>query len=777
MKKAKENSYKIFFSGICLIMHVLIVTAQDENVYKSMSLDELLSVDVVVTASKVPEDLFETPLSVTIITREEIDRSGAINIPEVLRLAPGLIVREITPGNYDVHIRGYDDITKNYYMPLPFNNTMLVMIDNRIVYSYYTGGTFWETFPIDINDVKQIEVVRGPAASLYGANAVTGVINIITSHADKKGVNAYAQASLGNNNAKKASVNFGYNWNDKTKLSFSSNFTERYRFDTNYYDFNTKSYTSTDNLTMILAPVKDEITREVYTFKEFREKLGPWYDEDLSLRRIGGNIFLSHNFSEQSNIDIAVGAQKSQSQKVGFLNSATALSFYDSKSYYFNTKIKHHNFSGQFNINTGEDFSNYKFNSYKFTNMDMNVEYYKEVKNFSFRPGINYKSTSYNSPVTYNETLYLNSFNFQFKDEPRVTSSYAASILTEWKPTTKLRFIGSARVDKFDMNTNYFTSYEMAATYRYDKNNLFRLVFSSASKSPFNFDAYLNTDVSANAYSNAGTNTTITVPLYISTTGTNNLIYPTNTNQEIGWRTKINSNLSLDVELFYSNVNNFVNPNLYRQMHVVQQLDASGNAESIISIDVTGDFKYEKYDLKAQQMGASFNLNYNLADNFKARVYATFQNTKISGRTGIDFITTSIRVGEINPDNTRATDVSSIANPTQWSADLTPSLFGGFVLNYEPDNKWNINMDAYFYTNQEFAFYNYFKTNDETDILKSKVGMNINSNIVINAKASYQLTKNLSPNITIKNLFGNHYEYGFADPIGTTLLLGFQWKY
>ena len=137
------------------------VRAQDDNVYGDMSLDELTNIDLIVTASKKIEDLFETPLSVTIIKRDEIINSGALSIPEALRLAPGLIVREQTSGVYDVHIRGFDNVTVNSTLPFPANTITLVMIDNRPVYNYFAGGTFWETLPIDINDIERIEIVGG----------------------------------------------------------------------------------------------------------------------------------------------------------------------------------------------------------------------------------------------------------------------------------------------------------------------------------------------------------------------------------------------------------------------------------------------------------------------------------------------------------------------------------------------------------------------------------------------------------------------------------------
>jgi iron complex outermembrane receptor protein len=768
-----SNSHKILVPTLTLSLTASAALCQVKSVYENMSLDEILNIDVVVTASKKPEDLFDAPLSVTIIKKEEITRSGATSIPEVLRLSPGLIVREITPGNYDVQIRGYDDITKNVYVMLPFNTTTLVMIDNRIVYSYYSGGTFWETFPIDINDVERIEVVRGPASALYGPNAVTGVINIITSHADKSGMNVFANGTAGTNQAKNASANIGYNWNDKTKISFSGNFTERHRFMEEYYDYNKKDYTSLDDLTMFVSPVKDQTTDEVWKFKDFLEELGDGYNGDLSLRKMGGNIFFTHHFSEQSNIEVALGAQNSQSQKTGFLNFSTPLSQTESKSYYLNTRIKQNNFTGQFNLNSGHDDNNYQYNSYKFTNIEANLEYFKQFKEFSLRPGISYKYLAYNSPTTYKEPFNINELNYHFKDEPRVASSYSAYLLSEWKPTPKLRFIGAIRIDKFDINKNYFKNYEIASTYRLNKNNLVRLVYSRANKSPFFFDSFLNSNLLVNAiYISDDKKTSFPIPVNLKIRGQEDLKYPTITNQEISWRTKINSKMSLDIELFYSRVKNFVNANIYREYQVVQHMNTKGLSDSLISIKVDGMALFENYDLTAQQYGAGFTFNYDFNDKFSAKIYGTYQKTKISGRKDIDFITTSIQMGEITPENTIATQISTVMNPTQWSDELTPSLFGGFLLNYKPCNNWNFSTDAYAYSGQKFANYNYYQLSDEASIPKAKVEMYVKSNIILNAKASYRFNKNITSYATLKNILGNQYEYGFADQIGTLFLVG-----
>ncbi|WP_372774394.1 TonB-dependent receptor plug domain-containing protein [Mangrovibacterium sp.] len=771
-----KNILKILFSFLPGFFLNTQVAGQENKVYSNMSLDELLNIEVVVTASKQPEDLFEAPLSVTIINKDEINKSGATSIPEALRLSPGLIVREITPGNYDVQIRGYDDITKNIYIPLPYNTTTLVMIDNRIVYSYFSGGTFWESFPIDINDIERIEVVRGPASALYGPNAVSGVINIITSHSNNKGLNASVNGTAGTQNAKNATANIGYNWNDRTKISFSGNFTERYRYNELYFDFNKKGYFPIDQLEMFINPIKDETTKDPWSFEDYQEEVGAYYDSDLSLRKIGGNLFLNHNFSEQTSIDIALGAQKSQSQKIGFINMVTPISQNESKSFYFDTRLKYKNFNGQFNINSGHDYSNYSFNSYKFTNTEASLEYHKQFGKVRVRPGLNYKHLSYNSPLTYDESMNMNTFEYQFKGEPRKASTYSAYLLSEWRPTAKLRFIGAIRMDKFDINKNYFVNYEIASTFRLNKNNLLRYVYSVANKSPFFLDTYLNTDMETTInYYDENTNTIAPIPAYISIQGQEDLKYPTISNHELCWRTKFNSNTSLDLELFYSKVRNFVNANLYRQYEVIQQLNPESGTDSLISIDVDGQVLFENYDLTANQFGVGFTFNYDFSNKLNAKLYGTYQTTKISGRKDIDFVTTGIQLSPVTSDNILKVKVNTTMNPTQWNEALTPSFYGGFLLNYRPGKNWNLSTDGYFYSDQKFTYYNYYKLGNESSIENAKVQANINTNIILNAKASYKISSNLSSYITLRNTLGKHYEYGFADQLGSLVLIGIQW--
>ena len=125
----------------------------------------------VTSVTRRPELYSEAAAAVSVITREDIRRSGATNLPEAIRLAPGLQTARLGTRDWAVSARGFNDQT---------TNKLLVLIDGRAVYSPFFAGVFWDVQQVALGDVERIEVIRGPGATLWGANAVNGVINIIT---------------------------------------------------------------------------------------------------------------------------------------------------------------------------------------------------------------------------------------------------------------------------------------------------------------------------------------------------------------------------------------------------------------------------------------------------------------------------------------------------------------------------------------------------------------------------------------------------------------------
>lgn len=140
---------------------------------KNLSLEDLSKIEVT-TVSKEPAEAFKTPAAISVLTREDIARSGATNIPDLLRLVPGVEVAQVSSDKWAIGIRGFQGY---------LSKAVLVLIDGRSVYTPLFAGVYWEMQDTLIEDIDRIEVIRGPGATIWGANAVNGVINIITRNA------------------------------------------------------------------------------------------------------------------------------------------------------------------------------------------------------------------------------------------------------------------------------------------------------------------------------------------------------------------------------------------------------------------------------------------------------------------------------------------------------------------------------------------------------------------------------------------------------------------
>jgi iron complex outermembrane receptor protein len=156
-----------------------------QNPLKTLSLEELGNIEVT-TFSKAPTPLHNTPAALYVITQEQILRSGVTTIPDALRLAPGVEVGRLSSTTWAVSIRGLEN---------NFSKSVLVLIDGRNVYTPLFAGVYWDVQDLPLEDIDRIEVIRGPAGTIWGPNSANGVINIITRKAaDSKGVQGSALA-------------------------------------------------------------------------------------------------------------------------------------------------------------------------------------------------------------------------------------------------------------------------------------------------------------------------------------------------------------------------------------------------------------------------------------------------------------------------------------------------------------------------------------------------------------------------------------------------------
>lgn len=139
----------------------------------AVSIEELMTMRVTI-ASRRSQRAEDVPAAIYVITREAIRRSGLATLPEILRLAPGVQVAQVVSSQWAISIRGFNDL---------YSNKLLVLVDGRSVYTRTFSGVYWDLQDLMVPDIDRIEVIRGPAGVAWGANAVNGVINIITRHA------------------------------------------------------------------------------------------------------------------------------------------------------------------------------------------------------------------------------------------------------------------------------------------------------------------------------------------------------------------------------------------------------------------------------------------------------------------------------------------------------------------------------------------------------------------------------------------------------------------
>ena len=159
---------------------------------------ELMQVEVT-SVSRKRETRWRTPAAISVVTRDDIRRSGATSVVEALRLVPGLHVARIDSNKWAVGVRGFAS---------GLTRSLLVMIDGRTVYSPLFAGTYWEAQDVLLEDVERIEVIRGPGGSLWGANAVNGVVNVIT-RSSRETQGTYASVAAGSQERVHAAARYG----------------------------------------------------------------------------------------------------------------------------------------------------------------------------------------------------------------------------------------------------------------------------------------------------------------------------------------------------------------------------------------------------------------------------------------------------------------------------------------------------------------------------------------------------------------------------------------
>ncbi len=596
--------------------------ALEVNVFK-ISLEEILN-NPIVLASQKKEKIINAPLSATVITREEIRQAGSTSIPEALRLVPGVIVREVSNGNYDIHLRGLDNMPPSGGDPTFSTNTItLVMINNRPVYNYFQGGTFWETLPVDLADVERIEIVRGPASALYGTNAVQGVINIITT-APVQGSNVRANVQYGNNNTLIGSMKADYQLR-KLTVGMSMNHHQQNRKHSQYYSYGRNDYVVRDSLRFLSSTPASR-----------------YPDTLLGISRNAANVYAHYAFTSRTSLRLISGWQRSLSQKIYADNQTTPLTtnFSESKYIQFNADIHHLHTQVAYNAGNQNAVSLSGW-EYDFKTLDAQTEYSFERKHWVVRPGLSYRLAEYDDE----KSIRRVGLRGAFIDGKKQIFSYAAYLRSEFDKGI-FRLIGALRGEKYNVPDKLYFSYQLAAICSPSERYIIRLVHSRANRSSFILDSYYNQDFSFGALST-------------SLQGNTNLDLLQLDLYELGFRTHAGKAVLLDLEVFWNKARDYAK---------LQSVD-TGDPNNTLSV-------FLNLPTRADQYGVTMSVDLVPAPFLRIKTYATYQQAYVR-----DFVNTTGNLEnyrhEGSPDWYGGI-VTSVKFLRNLNFNLNPYFFSGY---------------------------------------------------------------------------------------------------
>lgn len=740
-----------------------------------VSLDELYEMILnkdVTSASKKEESSFESPLSSSVISYDDIQRSGATTIEEALRLVPGIIVRQKTNGNYDVHIRGNDNLPPGNMLLYSENSMTLIMIDNRVVYNYAHGGAFWETLPIGIEDIDRIEVIRGPASALYGPNAATGVIHIITKRfeEDKTHVNLTAQG--GYVGSMIAGLNAGTKVTDDLWVNVNGNYQSLDRFQETFYCWELDDY----------YPINVIDTMRVPSTKEFyeRDPMNDRFDDPLRGRvNYGTNLNIFYKLNKDADFDLSGGYQNSDVITTPLDNPYYCGTRRLSESGYIDFKTRAYGFNVQASYMMGpQDVAIKKLGmQYDMRILDAVLEYdYKLGDNFGIRPGLSFRKANYD------DRDYVDYEAKQgFLNGDRMLQTFSYGVRLDYTGIENLRLIGAVRGDKYNYPDKNYLTYQAVASYNINDKHLFRVVHSRANRSPFIIDVYANFDwvrlnpiTEPNVLPNGG---------HFYFEGNKDLELATVDLYEFGYRVKPVKKIQADFEIYHSrskNFDSFVLDSLNLEIGpAIQAVTNNPNG----ALPSYGLFTYRNMDFEARQTGFTASISMVITEKLYIKLHGTVQQTKLydldtntvnqsidymgtwaitafyaPGHYYIDSTSVDFGGGVLLPKYTVAGNAKPKERVTKTHKS-TPSYYGGVTINYQPISKLNINISNYMYGKQT--------------LVHSMATAKIEPKMIINTKISYKVWKENTIFINARNMLNDKTkEFAFMDDIGGLYLVG-----
>jgi iron complex outermembrane recepter protein len=713
-----------------------------------VSADELLKMSLnknVTTASKKQETVFDSPLSTTVISKEEIELSGATCIEELFRLVPGMIVRQESNGNFDIHIRGNDNIPPDNFSYFATNTLTLVMIDGRIVYNYINGGTFWESLPISLVDIERIDIIRGPSSALYGANAVSGAINIITKQADNTNIKVNANVMGGSTNTKTADLSISKKFK-KFGIRASGNYDNRDRFQNTFYCFKKEKYVVADSVV------------SVFGYPYYRDG-SSFPDNDMAKDKYGANLFLNYDLNDKINFNLAGGTQNSHAQMIFFETLATPTSVRSTNTNYLDFKGKVYGFNTQVSYLFGkQDLCEGEYKpiiGYDLSTLNANLDYEYNFRDLTIRPGFSYQSCTYDDSKRVKELQVEDPTRQGLLNGKKEINSLALNLRVDYLLFDKLRFIAAVRGDKYNVPDDYYYSYQFVSSYKISDDHIIRAVYSKANRSAFIGNSYADFQNPLGNQGIVGTQNVQVAPgvyvpfrvqannYYQYYVGNKDLKLANQNMFELGIRNKITKKIQTDFEFFYSITKDF--DALFGSKSKFTVVDSINPVTRTIHVTLHDSLVYKNLAIESKQFGFTGSINVTVSNNLLLKLYGTIQRSDLSKYAPLP---------DKKPD-------SLISKENSW----TPTYYGGMSITYQPFKKIIVYSDLYTYGGQTYSRYvSPFGENGTT---------HIDTKYIVNAKISYKFWKDNSVFINVRNLFGdNKKEFAFSDDVGSLYLVG-----
>lgn len=698
-------------------------TTKVDNVF-NLSLEDLMNTPIV-SASKEKESSFDAPLTSCVITRAEINNMGATSIPDALRFCPAIIVREVANGSYDVSIRGGVDGLPSYQYS-NVNTTILAMIDNRPVFSAFQGGTFWQNLPVDLADVERIEVVYGPNAPMYGPNAVSGVINIITKkEASEKKTMAHANLQRGVSNIYSAYI--GHKISDQLEISASANSSNRVRGIEEYYNPKTDSYSSdVQHVTSTTLPAD-----VVYTIRDFGSK------------RTGANFNI--NYTPAKRVFLNVNSTYNNNQAWTQLMTSNSLNVQTNTSNSHMVRAEVYNFTFQSSLLKGNQglLGNEKSYSHDYATFDNYLDYNIRIKEkLSIRPAISYQYASVND-----EKYTVNVGKTGIFNSNAAVETMSGSLKLDYKAFNWLRLIAAGRMDKLSKPDKVYPSYQFAANVKPSENHIFR---ASTGRS-FNGGFIVPSFVGFTGFDGQLASQTF-VPGFptemyyrLDVKGNPNRELLQNDNVELGYKGQLGKNVQVDVNLFYQEFKNF---NTYVNQKSTQEVLAlhPGLPFALPSkIKITQQSLYQTLDTKVYQKGVSFSVLF-VTNNkvLSVKPHLTLQESRVA-----DYQQYYYQVGA-NDQNPGL----DLGLKTNVYSKGTPSWLGGFTINLNPISRLNLGLSGYYYDQTTMTTIA-GQPAESGGIVSGTINDRIQEKGIFNAHVTYKVHDNISLGFNARNLTDN----------------------